>query len=54
VHCDTHNMCNVVTTRKMHYLATLATINKEKDYIAQYILYLEEASLFWKKMPRHT
>jgi len=38
-------MCNVVTSRKTHYLATLATINKE-DYIAQYILNLKEASLF--------
>jgi len=33
-----------------HYM----TINKEKGCVAQYILNLEEASLFWKKMPRHT
>jgi hypothetical protein len=32
-----------------HYM----TINN-KDYVAQYILKLEEGSLFWKKLPRHT
>jgi hypothetical protein len=30
------------------------TINKEKDYTAQYILNLKKANLFGKKMPRHT
>ena len=52
---DRYTICVMLLQpkKKKHHLTTLATINKE-DYIVQYILYLEEASLFWKKMQRHT
>jgi hypothetical protein len=32
----------------------LMTISKEKDHVTRYILNLEEAILFWNKMPRQT